>query len=240
MQAALSALPVTLANKLSSATNTYELLPPTPQDSPLLPGEVLRPKKRTTRRRWLLLLPTAFVLAGCFGWFSGSEGSLGRSSILTEDAHVDSDTSVDHSGDLTDGHPRFLLPPTPLRPSPQPLPYPAPPTSCLLHLYTLADTSDFDPTLCDLSDSLEPIGSVVTFVNGTGDLFLSAYEASLASVNEGGGNVKPAKRHYSNMGELRFSLRSVGRNLVGKRLEEGRVHGIGSDFPSPDVNDTAR
>lgn len=235
MQAALSALPVTLTNKLSSASNTYELLPPTPQDSPLLPGEVSRSKKRTTRRRWLLLLPTVFILAGCFGWFSGSRGLL-----AAKDNHIDLETMIDHTGDLTDGHPRFLLPATPLRPSPQPLPYPAPPTSCLLHLYTFADPSDFDPTLCDLSDSLEPIGSVVTFVNGTGDLFLSAYEASLASVNEGGGNVKPAKRHYSNMGELRFSLRSVGRNLVGKRLEEGKVHGVGSDFPSPDVNDTVR
>lgn len=136
-------------------------------------------------------------------------------------------------------HPRFRLPPIPPVPPNNPVSYPAPPPACLLHLFTLSKPADFSPALCDLTDTLEPVDATVLFVNGTGDLFLSAYDAALTAVNEDGGAVQPARRHYSNMGELRFALRSIARNLLGGRLEAGSIRGLGSDYQSVE-DDTMR
>jgi hypothetical protein len=136
-------------------------------------------------------------------------------------------------------HPRFRLPARPKLPPAKPVPYPAPPTACLLHLYTLAEPADLDPSLCDLTGALEPVDTTILFVNGTGDLFLSAYDTALTAVNDDGGAVQPARRHYTNMGELRFALRSVARNLLGGRLEAGSIRGLGSDYPNPE-DDTTR
>lgn len=126
-------------------------------------------------------------------------------------------------------HPRIHLPSPARLPSSHLLPYPAPSPACLLHLFTLSSTADFDSTLCPRSSSPEPLDSVTTFVNGTGPLFLDAYEKAI-SEQEG---VTSAARHYSNMGEMRFSLRSVARGLVGKRASKGMIRGVGSDFAVP-------
>ena len=123
-------------------------------------------------------------------------------------------------------HPQIqLASPSPL-PSSLPLPYPAPSSTCLLHLFTLSSLSSFDPSLCPPSSSPEPLDVVTTFVNGTGPLFLSAYNTALSSVE-----IKPARRHYSNLGEMRFSLRSAARGLVGDRASRGTIRGVGADFP---------
>lgn len=260
MQAALRALP-SLGQLSSSA---YELLPATPKDSPLLPGhddQQRRPATaaaaaRTRRFRAAVLgLPAALLV--CVLFVTLAPSSTRQTALVAADApdavaplpYEDAGDSVllepeqagvDHSAEVVRGHPRFQLSPAPLRPPSQPVPYPAPPASCLLHLWTLAQPSNFDPAQCDLSASLERVDSAILFVNGTGDLFSAAYDAALDDVNAAGGGVRPARRHYSNMGELRFALRSVSRNLVGDRLGAGWVHGVGSDYASPDGDETAR
>jgi hypothetical protein len=242
MQAALSSL-----GKL----NAYELLPASAQEASLLPGQGVKMRKRSTaaKRRLCalgLVLPTLCLLAAGLDFTSRRKRPP---SVAVDDSSVSPFKAVEQDG-LPLGlaaevkrwscdHPRFRLPARPKLPPAKPVPYSAPPTACLLHLYTLAKPADFDPALCDLAGALEPVDTTILFVNGTGDLFLSAYDTALTAVNDDGGAVQPARRHYTNMGELRFALRSVARNLLGGRLEAGSIRGLGSDYPNPE-DDTTR
>lgn len=74
-----------------------------------------------------------------------------------------------------------------------------------------------------------------TFVNGTGDLFLRAYENATKEMG-----VSPAQRHYTSMGEMKLSLRSAASALLGARAAAGVLHGIGSDYAAADAEDGER
>jgi len=165
---------------------------------------------------------------------STTPGAEGGGREDEEDELSNSPPSLSNHTSFPD-HPKIqLASPLPL-PSSLPIPYPSPSSACLLHLFTLSNLSSFDPSLCPPSSSPDPLDVVTTFVNGTGPLFLNAYDTALASLD-----IKPARRHYLNLGEMRFSMRSVARGLVGERASRGTIRGVGADFPVVDGDENER
>lgn len=236
-------------------TNAYELLPtssPSANRASLPLSEFPNQWKTWAKRKWwavgiLILAPMVFV---CFGEWNDPLGITSHDSESDEppsffpsspEASNSNSSSHWQVGAIFDDHPVFELPATFLLPSNTPLPYPSPSSECLLHLYTLSDANRFDASLCPAPTEVSPIDVVITFVNGTSDpYFVDAYDATLAEFKKAGARFNPASRHYSNMGEMKFALRSVGRYLKGERMEQGWIRGIGADFVTDGLGERER
>ncbi|CDZ96238.1 hypothetical protein [Phaffia rhodozyma] len=232
--------------------NTYELVP-TSQDAFPVPNS----SKSTTqlnfsrtpwltaaRVRWTIGAIPALSLLALLGCLENQSIALPASAPneqtpiqFTDNSAVPEDHW--HATEYLLNHPIVQLPADKAVRSSIPIPYQAPSSACLLHLYTLADLTKFNPALCPCSEVPSPIDVVVTFVNGSDPFFRRAYDNSITH-GEKAHDAQPAIKRYSNMGEMKYSLRSVGRNLAGPRLQAGWVRGLGGDYKDERIADDQR